>query len=505
MELELEQDVIVCYELAGQASACREETQEAIVPDACPDILRLADVCAQAFVSRWEIKEGQASVIGSIQATVLYIPESGHLIRKMEVKLPFTVHIELPGLTADSVLEVSARLRCADGRLLNPRKILLRADLVADVVAFRKREYQVCTGASGADGEKICQKITHLDHERIVNVPQRIFPMSEEIRLTGSSAPEVLACRGACICTESRIIGSKLIFKGKTDVTLLLQTESGELERRTESFPFSQILDAKGAGDSGIGQVRLELAELYCRSGADDPFRVSLDMEVLAQGQVRDRETVSLITDLYSTSNEVQLDTQQLTLFKPGEQQLIPQTLRDMLETGGTVRAVCDSRFELGPVRCVMDSDDMVCSAQGQITALYLDEDRQLRRAEKDVTVSVRTACPEGARVQCRCLCPGEVFASPCAGGIEIRLNLEFRIWCEEAVRTRIVHGAELGQPRENQGHRPSVILRRPEPGEDLWDIAKSCATTKQRIIQANELSGEEIPEHKMLLIPSVR
>ena len=46
MELELEQDVIVCYEVVGQASTCQEETQEAIVPDACPDILRLADVCA---------------------------------------------------------------------------------------------------------------------------------------------------------------------------------------------------------------------------------------------------------------------------------------------------------------------------------------------------------------------------------------------------------------------------------------------------------------------------
>ena len=75
MELELEQDVIVCYEVVGQASTCQEETQEAIVPDACPDILRLADVCAQAFVSRWEVREGQAVVIGYIQASVLYIPE----------------------------------------------------------------------------------------------------------------------------------------------------------------------------------------------------------------------------------------------------------------------------------------------------------------------------------------------------------------------------------------------------------------------------------------------
>ena len=103
MELELEQDVIVCYEVVGQVSTCQEETQEAIVPDACPDILRLADVCAQAFVSRWEVREGQAVVIGYIQASVLYIPESGHAIRKMEVKLPFSVHMEMNAIASSII------------------------------------------------------------------------------------------------------------------------------------------------------------------------------------------------------------------------------------------------------------------------------------------------------------------------------------------------------------------------------------------------------------------
>lgn len=505
MELELEQDVIVCYEVVGQASVCQEETQEAIVPDACPDILRLADVCAQAFVSRWEVREGQAAVIGYIQAAVLYIPESGHSLRKMEVKLPFTVHMELGGLTSDCVLEASARLRCADGRMLNPRKILLRADLATEITAFRRRDYPVCTGAYQADEEKICQQITRADHERVVCVPQRIFPMTEEIRLTGTQAPALLAWRGECVCTESRVIGNKLIFKGKTDITLLLQSEEGGLERRVESFPFSQILEAKGAGDGSIGQVRLELAELFCRSSADDPMRVILDMEVLAQGQVRDRETVSLLTDLYSTSNHMQLEYQRLNLFSPGEQQIIPQSFRDMLETGDGVRSVCDSRFSLGPVRHMREGEWSVFGAQGQISLLYLDEERQVRCMDKDVELSVRIAIPEGSRVQYRCHCPGEVYAAPCAGGIEVRLNLEFQFWIEAPLRVENVNRARLGELRCAEGGRPSVILRRPEPGEGLWELAKACGTTKQRIMQANEMATEEIGEYQMLLIPSVR
>ena len=208
MDFELEQTIVHCYETVGQVSVCQEETQEAIVPDACPDILRIADVCGQAFMKRWEAKEGQAAVYGEVLATVLYIPEQGRAIQKMELKMPFTVLVDIGGLDGACVLEAAVRLRCADGRILNPRKLLLRADLVTEVMAFRKQEHSVSVGAVQADEDRLCQQQHQVEYEQIVCVPQRIFPMSEEVRLTGSQAPELLWFRAGCTCTESRIIGA---------------------------------------------------------------------------------------------------------------------------------------------------------------------------------------------------------------------------------------------------------------------------------------------------------
>lgn len=37
MELELKRDAIHCFETVADVTICQEETQEAIVPDACPD------------------------------------------------------------------------------------------------------------------------------------------------------------------------------------------------------------------------------------------------------------------------------------------------------------------------------------------------------------------------------------------------------------------------------------------------------------------------------------
>ena len=62
-------------------------------------------------------------------------------------------------------------------------------------------------------------------------------------------------------------------------------------------------------------------------------------------------------------------------------------------------------------------------------------------------------------------------------------------------------------KPSEVQavGPRPSVVIRRVERGEALWDIAKACGSTVEDIRCANTLPGEEAEVGALLLIPARR
>ena len=59
MELELERTEWSGYDAVLDAAVCREETLEAIVPDACPDILRICDVEGAAYLAGKEAQEGR--------------------------------------------------------------------------------------------------------------------------------------------------------------------------------------------------------------------------------------------------------------------------------------------------------------------------------------------------------------------------------------------------------------------------------------------------------------
>ena len=71
MELELKRDAIHCFETVADVTICQEETQEAIVPDACPDILRIVEVCGQACLTGKQAREGMATVSGMVRASSL--------------------------------------------------------------------------------------------------------------------------------------------------------------------------------------------------------------------------------------------------------------------------------------------------------------------------------------------------------------------------------------------------------------------------------------------------
>lgn len=99
MELELERTQRSGYETVLETTVTHEETMEMIVPDACPDILRICDTGGAVCLRSKEVLEGRVEVLGSVKASVLYLPDGEEGMRKLEVPMPFTCGVDAAGVT----------------------------------------------------------------------------------------------------------------------------------------------------------------------------------------------------------------------------------------------------------------------------------------------------------------------------------------------------------------------------------------------------------------------
>ena len=506
--MDFECSTINSYETVAEITAHQEETLESIVPDACPDILRIVNVCGQATLTSKYAREGAAQVAGTIQAYILYQPEGGSGLRRMEVSLPFSCQVEASGLTEQGVVIASPRLCKADARALNPRKVLLRVDVSVDIAAYQPIQKAVCVGVGNPDEKSICQKQYQGEHYQLCAVKEKPFTFSDQVRLQSGSgeAPSLLAARIRPVCTESKIVGSKLIFKGMAEMDLLLQEHGTTLITEHESLPFSQIIELTDGLDVGDCQIGVEVASFRCEQDPSDSRALNIDLELLAQAQVRSYHPIILLQDLYSTGYLMEVERENQSLCHLVEQSVRPQAVRELLETGEMVRSVVDAWLSFGQVRQTREGKESLLSTDICVTALYLDENELVQCLCQSIPVLCRLELPENTKCSCFCSCPGEVFATPASGGIEVRFTVEFHCLATETSSVPTVVSAQLGGIRgAGEDIRPSVVLRMPTPGEELCDIAKAHGTTMENIIRANEMDEDNIFAGHMLLIPSVR
>lgn len=507
MELELDRTQLSGYETVLDTTVNHEETMEMIVPDACPDILRICDTEGAVCLKSKEALDGRAEVLGSVKAAVLYLPDGEEGMRRLEVTLPFTCGADSPAVNPQCSIVAVPRVTGAETRSLNPRKVLVRVNLAISIQVFAPVYGAICSGVSGQEDAGLEQRVERCETCVTACVQEKPFTFSDEIALPGSKpeAEELLKHRIALRCNEAKVIGSKLIFKGEAQLQALYRAEGGQLCGAEFELPFSQIMEVSGAGEESTCQVHVLLTSAECVLGGDGRT-FSLSLGLLAQAVVREERSLELLSDVYSTAYDLSAETESYNMGRLADWGRKEQVVREILEVGVPAREVFDAYAAIGPVTQSREGSRVTVTAQTAVTVLYLSEEG----SRSSVTRTVQAACTleleEGVGCSCVCSCPTPVFATPTSGGIEVRFQVDFQYVALESRKVLGISAIRMdeGAPRDTSG-RPSIVLRMVGAQESLWDIAKAYATTQQDIMQANEMEDETMPGGRLLLIPKKR
>lgn len=503
MELALNRDHLSCYDTVLDATVLHEETMEMIVPDACPDILRIVDTAGTVCLKSKEAQEGRVEISGTVRCAVLYLPDGETGVRRIEVNIPFFCSADGTGVAPGCGVVAVPSVQAAETRSINPRKVLVRVNLAVAVRAYRSADTAFCTGAE--DDSAVEQLRESRSAYMVACVQEKPFTFSDDLTISGSrpEAEELLKSSVELICNESKIIGNKLIFKGEAALKLLYRSSDGAIASTDYELPFSQIMEVSGVEEEADCALDVLLTDLSCSLGAGDGRTVSVSLGLLAQAVVREERSVELLTDIYSVSSELTAELQSYTMNRLLEQNTRRQAAREVIETGVLAKSTLDTYVNLGAVSQIREGEKLTFSADAVVTVVYLAEDDEIYSVSRQIAVPCQADVPEGYTCTCGCRNAGEAFATPTTGGIEVRFELDFHYMVQSTQRVTGVCGVQVNEaPVEEKG--PSIVLRA-VAAERLWDIAKSYRTTTADIMQANELESEEGLSGKLLLIPRKR
>lgn len=510
MELELKKVGFDAYETGGELTLTQEETAETIVPDYCPDIARIIETEGKIYLHSREIRDGKAEISGTVRVTVLYTPDGEGGIRTLEFAMPFTAESDGHSLPECVALTAQTEAELLESRMLNPRKIFTHCKLVTRVSGYKRAAMQVCSDAEAEESLRVEKRQETQNAVMITHIAEKDFTFTEEMNLSPGrdGAAELLASRVGSTVTESKIVGSKLIFKGVFTVELLYRTADGRCCATTGELPFSQIMEVEGASENAAAAMHLTLTGTDFQIGDDDEGReIAVTLYFHATALLREERVLTLLTDLYSTAYDLSYEAAPVALTSFCQQMTRRQTMREVLEIGVVAESILSLSVRCGAVSVNREGESVTLRSGVTVRALYLDEGGVPLVAERSLEATCQLELPEECRVSAWAACTEEVQGSLGDRGIEVRFPVDFRVEAASRVKRPCIRTAKINTetPKELSG-TPSLVLRCLGKQECAWDLAKRYNTTIAAILSANQLeSEEELGRDQLLLIPRKR
>ncbi|MBR7149472.1 MAG: DUF3794 domain-containing protein [Oscillospiraceae bacterium] len=505
MELDLQMQKISCYQVKTPVTEVHEESVETIIPDYCPDIARIIDSSACLFVRNYECADGRIIVHGTARVNVLYMADGGGGLKSFEFSLPLEKTLDLRLEESCTLSSLTAAIAAPEVRTLNPRKLLTRAVITFEVNAFSPREFTWCVSIPDREqyGIEILKECKSLSY--IKSVCKKDFVFSEEIVLSATKDPimEILRCRESLRLDESKVLGSKVMLKGTVIIDMLYLSVKGTIQQLTSELPFSQILDGCEGGQLD-SHTDLWLSGAECHISDEDGKVISIKLVIGAFMTLYEQKDVDCICDLYSTSHRLEKTLEEMELN--AQPLVLPHEIsaKETLEVGSDVSTILSAEVFPGSTMLIAEDKKTLLRTSCTVKSLYIADNGMPYCTER--RCELRSEVPNGYMLSSASMQPQKITAMPTGNGIEVRFTLSCMLEAPRGERGNYLTQLQVFEAESSEEKMPSIVLKRMQKEDSLWEIAKAYLTTADEILAANECTDEsQLKDGQMLLIPKKR
>ena len=496
MELQFQKREASCLRPVVREHKQTELTQELRLSDGMPDAGRILGVWGQPVIRSKQWSGDQITVSGGVMAWVLYAPEDGSECRSMDLWVPFQMRWDIPDTESDGVMRVVPALRFADGRTLSSRKIMVRIGLSVHLEALCPMSYVVFEPEELPEEVQILRRTYPALLSRTAG--EKTFTMDEEFALpeTLPAPSRILRYLARPEITEKKIMGDKVIFRGRLNLNLLYRDGEGAVRSWEEELPFSQF-DQMEEDVREDASLDIQIAVTGLELDLMDQ-RLRLKCALAAQYLAEEQAMLELVQDAYGLNRDVKMREEQISLPVTLEERVDSVSVEQILP--GKNAEVLDAVFTPDFPRYHGGTTAGEQRLSGVFQVLFRGEDGTLEssslRWEQQRDLPMAENCvPDGMVVS-----QGKIKAMETGDGISLSIPLQVETKTGTIQGLDMASGLELGQEREPDPERPSLVLCRPGK-ENIWSIARRCGSTMEAIQRANRMDGE-ISENRILLIP---
>lgn len=497
MEVRLNTAAADCCRKVFSQTVRKEESQDSVVPDTLPDIGEVLCTTGDALIRSKDVTAGRLRIEANVPARVCCIPEEGGTPFLLEVNIPLAFSAEDAAIPEGGLCTAALHLAALDTRILNPRKVSVRAEVEFSVACYECVQRSLFT-APESPGAGIQSRERELRFSAVTSVTEKTFVLTDELEPPeGLAAQRIVGQKTRVETEELRTVGSKIVLKGRAESRLLVLDEAGGLAAAEFSTPFSQIMEADALPEDASISAAIQPSGTYYELTAGG--RVEMELHLVAQAVVRAERSLRCLTDAYSNGYALELERSEEQFSLVRRETVLRGELRAQFPTAeppAEILTVCASA-------CAPEVSGGTAVLPLSVLLVWRTAAGSVCAARRSFSLECRSELAEGERLEITSAELCETTAAPAAGGADIHITAALHALerTEETVRCITALRYDETAPLD-LSTRPTLVLLRADSAADLWTLARENCSTVAAIREANRLDEAGESRSRLLIIP---
>lgn len=300
----MEKNTVVINRKTASNTKIVEINGDIIVPDIKPDIVNIINTNGIPYIYKEDITNGRVRIDGNIDTYVVYLADNGET-RSIQTTLSLAESIEDSGITENSVAKQKITLESIDSKVLNERKISIKAMVKIRSEIYEKSEIQIISDFNEIENvEKLKENI---DIKSIIGTNRVKTSIKEDISVDNNyEVSEILKTDISVTNFENKISFNKVLAKADADIKIVFLSEDGRIGVTSSSIPIMSFIDMDKITDNNICNVEYYIRNMLFKANSKEMHSISCQVDFEVVCDAYENKKIDVIQDMYGIKNDIE-------------------------------------------------------------------------------------------------------------------------------------------------------------------------------------------------------
>ena len=317
MVLETENEKICINKIVGNKQDTEVVEGDAIVPDVKPDILNTISTNGTVCIYKKEVQDGKVKIEGTINTYVIYLADSQDSnVRSLNTNIDFSAVSNMEDARADMKLDTEVSLKSIECKVLNGRKVSVKAILEIKNVVMCEEEVELVK--SIGDNNSIQTLNKEYTISSIVGRGEVRAYAKDTLTIDNTDElAEIMKADIRLINRDTKISYNKILVKAEAEVKLMYLTEDNRINMVRSNIPVMGFIDIQDVSEDNVCDLKCDITNMIIKPNSSEEHSIYVEIETNFMCSVYDNKTINIIEDLYCVDRNVNMTQMSINVMSP--------------------------------------------------------------------------------------------------------------------------------------------------------------------------------------------